>query len=86
MTSNFRLKFNNLAPFEKTGRDVMVQGMPLDAWDEFSKTILVRYVLFHVSSTLYLDPGLGGGRDEVWDRETMFSQLAKRSPRVVVSG
>ena len=28
----------------------------------------------------------GGGRDEVWDRETMFSQLAKRSPCVVVSG
>ena len=28
----------------------------------------------------------GGGRDEVCDRETMFSQLAKRSPRVVVSG
>ena len=27
----------------------------------------------------------GGGRDEVWDRETMFSQLAKRSPSVVVS-
>ena len=27
-----------------------------------------------------------GGRDEVWDRETIFSQLAKRSPRVVVSG
>ena len=27
-----------------------------------------------------------GGRDEVWDRETMFSQLAKRSPGVVVSG
>ena len=25
-------------------------------------------------------------RDEVWDRETMFSQLAKRSPSVVVSG
>ena len=24
--------------------------------------------------------------DEVWDREAMFSQLAKRSPRVVVSG
>ena len=32
------------------------------------------------------DGGRGGGRDEVWDRETMFSQLAKRSPRVVVSG
>ena len=28
----------------------------------------------------------GSRRDEVWDRETMFSQLAKRSPRVVVSG
>ena len=28
----------------------------------------------------------GGERDEVWDRETMFSQLAKRSPCVVVSG
>ena len=26
------------------------------------------------------------GRDEVWDREAMFSQLAKRSPRAVVSG
>ena len=32
-------------------------------------------------------PGVGGGgRDEVWDRATMFSQLAKRSPRLVVSG
>ena len=30
--------------------------------------------------------GGGLGRDEVWDRETMFSQLAKRSPGVVVSG
>ena len=27
--------------------------------------------------------GGGGGRDEVWDQETMFSQLATRSPRVV---
>ena len=27
-----------------------------------------------------------GGRDGVWYRETMFSQLAKRSPCVVVSG
>ena len=29
-----------------------------------------------------------GGRkaDEVWDRETMFSQLAKRSPCEMVSG
>ena len=30
--------------------------------------------------------GGDGGRDEVWDRETMFSQLAKRSPCVMVSG
>ena len=30
--------------------------------------------------------GGGGGRDEVWDRETMFLQLAKPSPSVVVSG
>ena len=30
--------------------------------------------------------GGGGERDEVWDRETMFSQLAKRSPLVMVSG
>ena len=26
--------------------------------------------------------GRGGGRDEAWDLETMFSQLAKRSPCV----
>ena len=29
-------------------------------------------------------PGMGG--DEIWDQETMFSQLAKRSARVVRSG
>ena len=28
----------------------------------------------------------GAGRDEVWHQETMFSQLAKRSPCMVVSG
>ena len=28
----------------------------------------------------------GGGREKVWDRETMFSHLEKRSPCVVVSG
>ena len=28
----------------------------------------------------------GGLRDEVWGRETILSQLAKRSPCVVVSG
>ena len=31
--------------------------------------------------TVTLTGGGGGvGRDEVWDRETMFSQLAKQSP------
>ena len=30
--------------------------------------------------------GGGGGRNEVGDRDTMFSQLEKRSPCVVVSG
>ena len=30
--------------------------------------------------------GGGGASDEVWDRETMFSQLAKRSIRGLVSG
>ena len=30
--------------------------------------------------------GRGGGKDKVWDWETMFSQLAKRSPYVVVRG
>ena len=29
--------------------------------------------------------GGGGGSDEVWDRETMFSQLAKRSISGLVS-
>ena len=30
--------------------------------------------------------GWGGGGSKVWDRETMFSQLAKRSPCVMASG
>ena len=30
--------------------------MSRDAWDEFSKTILVRYVLSYLCGTLYLDP------------------------------
>ena len=33
----------------------MVQGMSRDAWYEFSKTILVRYVLSYLCGTLYLD-------------------------------
>ena len=39
-----------------------------------------------IMSIIYTSGGWGGGRDEVWDRETMVSQLAKRSPSVVVSG
>ena len=38
MTSILRLKFNNLAPFEKHVCDVMIQGMSGDAWNEFFKT------------------------------------------------
>ena len=33
----------------------MVWGMLRDAWNEFSKTILVRYVLSYLCGTLYLD-------------------------------
>ena len=34
----------------------MVQGMSRDAWDELSKTFLVRHVLSYLCGTLYLDP------------------------------
>ena len=50
---------------------------------------LVPYSLVKYSITQGRAGGGGGGgrgRDEVWDRETMFSQLAKRSLSVVVSG
>ena len=47
---------------------------------------LVPYSLVKYSITQgRAGAGVGGGRDEVWDRETMFSQLAKRSLSVVVS-
>ena len=32
--------------------------MSRDAWDEFSKTILVRYVLSYLCGTVYLDPSV----------------------------
>ena len=32
----------------------MVQGISRDAWDEFSKTILVRFILSYLCGTLYL--------------------------------
>ena len=34
----------------------MVQGMSRDAWDEFSETMLVRYVLLYLCGTFFLDP------------------------------
>ena len=33
----------------------MIQGMSRDAWNEFSKIILVRYILSYLCGTLYLD-------------------------------
>ena len=36
----------------------MVKGVSCDAWDEFSKNILVRYVLSYLFGTLYLDPSV----------------------------
>ena len=36
----------------------MVKGMSRGAWDECSKTILVRYVLSYLCGTLYLDPSV----------------------------
>ena len=36
----------------------MVQGMSHDAWDEFSKTVLVKYVWSYLCGTLYLDPSV----------------------------
>ena len=32
--------------------------MSRDAWDKFSKTMLVRYVLSYLCGTLYLDPSV----------------------------
>ena len=32
--------------------------MSRDAWNEFSKTILLRYVLSYLCGTLYLDPSV----------------------------
>ena len=48
--------------------------------------VIIDDITLLVLSKECLMSGGGGGRDEVWDRETMFSQLAKRSPSVVVSG
>ena len=53
---------------------------------------LLNYYTCTINKPYWYNPGGGGGggggggRDEVWDRETMFSQLAKRSPCVMASG
>ena len=36
----------------------MIHGMSRDAWNEFSETILVSYVLSYFCGTLYLDPSV----------------------------
>ena len=46
--------------------------------------VTVHYPL--ATAILNGTPDQRGGRDEVWDQEMMFSQLAKRSPSMVVSG
>ena len=33
----------------------MVQGISRDTWDEFSKTILMRYLLSYLCGTVYMD-------------------------------
>ena len=48
--------------------------------------ILVALVFFVLEHKIEPRGAGGGRRDEVWDLETMFSQLAKRSPSVVISG
>ena len=51
----------------------MVQGMSRDAWDEFSKTILVRYVLTYLCGTLYLDPSASLKRIFAFSVGSLFS-------------
>ena len=52
---------------------------------ELAKTQCYKFKCFE-DNYLLTGGGGGGGRDEVWDRETMFSQLAKRSPCVMARG
>ena len=56
------------------------------AYKSFSDKLNDALKVFDTITIINVQPGGGGGRDEVWDREMMFSQLAKRSPSVVVSG
>ena len=61
----------------------LIQSKIVEKLEEFelqhiSRRNFIKYFIIHPG-------GGGGGEDEFWDRETMFSQLAKRSPCVVVS-
>ena len=46
----------------------MVQGISRDAWDEFSKTILVRFIVLYLCGTLNLDSSasLKGPLHSLW--------------------
>ena len=48
--------------------------------------LLPKYLHANAAVIFNQGGGGGGGSDEVWDRETMFAQLAKRSIRGRVSG
>ena len=57
----------------------------------FSSKYLLHNLLTYmrplsVNGVIICSRGEGGGSDEVWDRGTMLSQLAKRSIRGLVSG
>ena len=47
--------------------------MSRDAWDKFSKTVLVRYVLSYLCGTLYLDPSVSLKRIFAFSVEGLFS-------------
>ena len=51
----------------------MIQGMSHDDWDEFSKTILVRYILSYLCETLYLDPSASLRKIFVFSVKGLFS-------------
>ena len=53
----------------------MIHGMSRDAWNEFSKTILVRYVLSYLCGTLYLDSSASLQRMFAFPAGSLFSLL-----------
>ena len=62
MTSIFRLKFNDLAPFEKTGFVASWSKECHVILRRIFHTILVRNVLSYLCGTLYLDPSVSLNR------------------------